>query len=370
MEKMEKMEEMEDRLELITRNLQEIVGIEELKHKIENNESIKVYWGTAITGKPHLGYFVPMLKIADLLKAGCEVTILLADLHGYLDNLKTNWDLLKVRITWYELIIKNMLRRINVNTDKLKFVTGSSFQLCSDYTMDMYKLSAMSTTVFVEDEYGFTEHMKHASSEVVKHHKNPLMSGLLYPILQALDEQYLNVDIQLGGVDQRKIFMFAREHLPKIGYKKRIHLMNPLVPGLGKSGKFNNSNKQMDNKMSSSDTSSKIDFNDSDETIIDKIRKTYSVDGVSEGNALLSMLKLIIFPLLHLQSSKFLVEREEKYGGNVIYNTYEDVENAFNKKELSSIDLKASLSCEIIRLIDPIRMTVLNNILLMNEAYP
>jgi len=57
---------------------------------------------------------------------------------------------------------------------------------------------------------------------------------LLYPILQALDEQYLEVDAQFGGVDQRKIFMFARDKLPKIGYNKRCHLMNPLIPGLGK----------------------------------------------------------------------------------------------------------------------------------------
>ena len=32
---------------------------------------------------------------------------------------------------------------------------------------------------------------------------------------------YKSVDAQFGGVDQRKIFMFARDHLPKIGYKKR-----------------------------------------------------------------------------------------------------------------------------------------------------
>lgn len=69
----------------------------------------------------------------------------------------------------------------------------------------------------------------------------PLMSNLLYPILQALDEEYLDVDVQFGGVDQRKIFMFARENLPRIGYRKRAHLMNPLIPGLGETGKMSSS---------------------------------------------------------------------------------------------------------------------------------
>lgn len=134
-----------------------------------------IYWGTAITGNPHLGYFVPILKIADLLNAGCKVTILLADLHGYLDNLKTNWDLLSQRIKWYELVIGQMLRRVGVTLDNLKFVTGSSFQLSKEYTLDMYKISALVTTTT----------MQHASAEVVKQSKNPLLSGLLYPILQA-----------------------------------------------------------------------------------------------------------------------------------------------------------------------------------------
>ena len=40
--------------------------------------------------------------------------------------------------------------------------------------------------------------------------------------------------------------MYARENLPKLGYAKRAHLMNPMVPGL------------TGNKMSSSEVDSKI----------------------------------------------------------------------------------------------------------------
>lgn len=46
--------------------------------------------------------------------------------------------------------------------------------------------------------------------------------------LQALDEEYLKVDAQFGGVDQRKIFTLAEKYLPQLGYAKRIHLMNPM----------------------------------------------------------------------------------------------------------------------------------------------
>lgn len=57
---------------LITRNLEEVLGDEDLQ-KVLAERDLRVYWGTATTGRPHIGYFVPMTKIADFLQAGCEV---------------------------------------------------------------------------------------------------------------------------------------------------------------------------------------------------------------------------------------------------------------------------------------------------------
>lgn len=62
----------EQKKELITRNLQEYLGEEKLTAILKERD-LKIYWGTATTGKPHVAYFVPMSKIADFLRAGCEV---------------------------------------------------------------------------------------------------------------------------------------------------------------------------------------------------------------------------------------------------------------------------------------------------------
>ncbi len=70
-----------------------------------------------------------MTKIADFLQAGCEVTILFADLHGYLDNQKAPWELLKLRTKYYEAAITAMLKSLKVPTEKLKFVVGTSYQV-------------------------------------------------------------------------------------------------------------------------------------------------------------------------------------------------------------------------------------------------
>lgn len=70
-----------EKLALIKRNLQEVLGEEEIV-KILNERDLKLYWGTAPTGRPHVGYFVPMMKIADFLQAGCQVSSLVL-MKGY-----------------------------------------------------------------------------------------------------------------------------------------------------------------------------------------------------------------------------------------------------------------------------------------------
>jgi len=63
----------EERMTLISRNLQEMLGEDKIMEMLKKGQSPRIYWGTATTGKPHVAYFLPMSKIGDFLKAGCEV---------------------------------------------------------------------------------------------------------------------------------------------------------------------------------------------------------------------------------------------------------------------------------------------------------
>uniref|UniRef100_A0A671U981 Tyrosine--tRNA ligase n=1 Tax=Sparus aurata TaxID=8175 RepID=A0A671U981_SPAAU len=335
----------DEKLNLITRNLQEVLGEEKVKQVLQERE-LKVYWGTATTGKPHVAYFVPMSKIADFLKAGCEVTILFADLHAYLDNMKAPWELLELRVKYYEQVIKAMLESIGVPLDKLKFVKGTDYQLSREYTLDVYRLSSM-----------VTEHdAKKAGAEVVKQVEHPLLSGLLYPGLQALDEEYLKVDAQFGGVDQRKIFTLAEKYLPSLGYAKRAHLMNPMVPGLTGA------------KMSSSEEESKIDLLDTKEDVKKKLKKAFCEPGNIQNNGVLSFVKYVVFPL----RGEFCVKRDPKWGGDKIYTDFEEVEKEFAEETIHPGDLKASVEVALNQLLEPIRKKFESPELrkLTNSAYP
>jgi len=322
-----------EKKELIKRNLQEVLG-EERMDEIMKTRDLKIYWGTATTGRPHIAYFVAMSKVADFLKAGCEVTILFADLHAYLDNMKAPWELLKLRTEYYEHAIKAMLTSVGVPLEKLKFVRGTEYQLSKEYTLDVYRLSSI-----------VTEHdARKAGAEVVKQVSHPLLSGLLYPGLQALDEEYLKCDAQFGGVDQRKIFTYAEKYLPSLGYAKRAHLMNPMVPGLTGS------------KMSSSEEDSKIDLLDSAASVKKKLKKAFCEPGNITDNGVLSFCKYVIFPVA-LKGEEFLIERPDTHGGNQTYASFEDLEKEFAAEKVHPGDLKSAVEKYLNRLMEPVRKT-------------
>ena len=77
---------VDKKMELVKRNVVEILGEAELEKLLNSKQKPVVYLGTAITGSPHVAYFLWVLKLADFLKAGFKVKILLADLHGALDG--------------------------------------------------------------------------------------------------------------------------------------------------------------------------------------------------------------------------------------------------------------------------------------------
>lgn len=330
----------DEKVNLITRGLQEVLQKEKME-SILKERPLRIYWGTATTGRPHVAYFVPMAKIADFLRAGCEVTILLADLHGYLDSQKAPWDLLDSRTKYYQHIIISMLKSIGVPTERLKFVRGTEFELGNDFSEDLFRLISQTTL----------HDAKKAGAEVVKQMSDPLIGSLLYPLLQALDEEYLDCDAQFGGVDQRKIFTFAEKYLPQIAYTKRIHLMNPMVPGL--SG----------GKMSSSEIQSKIDLLDDDETVIRKLQNApCDPDNLAE-NGVIAFIQHVIWPLFE----EFTIESRSKK-----YIDLKELMNDYVTKDITEGDLKMTTAAYINRLLRPIRAEFESDDLqaLDKSAYP
>lgn len=348
----------QQKIALINENLQEVLRSDIIENVIvKEGRPLAIYWGkagrnplisteytdpsmslgTATTGKPHCGYFVPMIKIAQFLRAGCQVKILLADIHGFLDNLKAPIELVNFRAEYYRFVITALLKAVGVSLDKLEFVLGSSYQLTAPYTMDLFRLSSV-----------VTEHdAKKAGAEVVKQVENATMSGLIYPLMQSLDEHFLGVDAQFGGVDQRKIFALATEVLPKIGYKERAHMMNPMVPGL------------TGGKMSASDPDSKIDILETPDVVRRKIKKAYAAAQELEGNGMISFVEYVLLPVSALQSRdgepRFELERREGEKEPVIYANIHSLKEDYTADRLTPQLLKGAVTKALVDLLTPIQ---------------
>jgi hypothetical protein len=68
--------------------------------------------------------------------------------------------------------------------------------------------------------------------EVSRNAEDPVVSQIIYPLMQTADIGYLNIDIAVGGIDQRKIHMLAREELHSMGFKSPVCVHTPILLGL------------------------------------------------------------------------------------------------------------------------------------------
>ena len=229
-----------------------------------------------------------------------------------MDNKKADQALVLHRVRYYSICLKAMLTALHIPPSRIQFVVGSSFQESGNYIRDLYNL----TSKVIDTK------ARKAGTEVVKQSSNRHVSDYLYPIMQTLDEHYLDSDAQLGGNDQRKIFTFAEEHLPLLGYDKRSHLLTPMVGGL-KGG-----------KMSASDENSKIGIFDDQKTIQKKVSKALCAPGDVE-NPLLTLLQHVLLPLLtHIHGESLVIPREEQYGGQVEYDCFLKVHDDFKTEKV------------------------------------
>ncbi len=312
-----------DRLALIKRNTEEIVTQEELERLLETKESPTAYVGYEPSGKIHMGHVLTVNKLVDLQKAGFEVTVLLADVHAYLNEKGTMEEVREIADFNKECFIA-----LGLEEGKTKFVYGSDYQLEPDYMLSVLKL-ARDTTL---------NRAKRSMDEVSRSADNPRVSQMVYPLMQAVDIAMLGVDVAVGGIDQRKIHMLAREGLPGLGYKAPICIHTPILLGL-------------DGKKMSSSSNNYISMDDSGKAVKKKINKAFCPEGDIVDNPVLALFKYHIMP----RFEEITINRPEKYGGDLHYRGYEELEAGFASKELHPMDLKAGAADYMNRILEPVR---------------
>lgn len=313
--------DLESKIELVEKGTLEVVTPEELLRKIETGE-MTAYIGFEPSGKIHLGHAITIRKMKDLQKVGFKIKILLADLHAYLNG-KGSLEEIK-QISEYNI---RCFRALGLS-DETEFILGSSFQTQEDYTYKVYEL-ALSTTL---------ARAKRSMAQITRESKDHKVAEVIYPLMQVIDMMFLEVDLALGGMEQRKIHMLARENLPRIGYAAPVCIHTPLLHGTDGGEKMSSSKENF------------IAIDDSPQEIENKVKKSFCPALEVEGNPVLEMAEHFIFT----ENKTMIIERPEKFGGNLELSQ-QQLLDMYAKGELHPMDLKGAVSKYLTEIFEPVR---------------
>lgn len=314
--------DFEERLNIITNNAEEIITFDSLKELLRKKKNPRVYCGYEPSGPMHLGHFVTITKLIDLQKAGFNVVILLADIHAILNRKGSEEEIRKEVDNW-----RRTIKAIGI---KAEVILGSDFEFSKDYQMDVMRLAQSST---------INRGMR-SMQEIARDIDNATISQLWYPLMQVADIKHLHVDVALGGMEQRKVHMIGKDMSKVIGYDF-VALHTPLITSLKGPGQ----------KMSKSIPGSGISVTDSSDEIRRTISKSYCPEKDVADNPILQISKLIIFP----RSKNPILHRPEKFGGDLRFKDYEELEKLYSQGKIHPMDLKNFAAEELDKIIKPIR---------------
>jgi tyrosyl-tRNA synthetase len=336
----------DERIRLITRNAEEVVVKDEIKALLDKKKKPNVYIGFEVSGKVHIGNgLLCSMKIKDFVDAGCNVTVFLADWHSWINN-KLDGDLEKIKIAGE--YFKAAFEALGLQ-DKVTFKWTSEFVSDPNYWAKVIRvakntsLNRVLRALPIMGRAMDTTEMESA--------------WIYYPAMQAADIFYMNIDIAYGGMDQRKAHMIARDCAHQINEEKPIAIHTPLLTGLLGSGSKMDSEAdadlaKLDAKMSKSKPETCIFIHDSEKEIQKKLKTAFCPAKKADGNPVMEICKYILF---YEEAYKLLIERPDKYGGNLEYSKYQQLEKDYLAGKLHPLDLKNAVAKALSKQLDPVK---------------
>lgn len=335
--------DLQRRLELVKRlPTEEVVTEEGLQELFKVNEHPRHYIGLEISGMLHLGSLVLTgFKLNDFMEAGIKCRVFLADWHSYINNkFGGDWQKIKQASRYYE-------EAFRVFSPGVEVLLGSDLYRNNDeYWRNLVIFCKQITLARVSrclTIMGRTE-------------REQLDFGqYLYPPMQSVDIKAMDLDIVHAGMDQRKVHMLVREVFPRLGWKVPVAIHQHVLPGLSEPTRMGledepNLDLRVSSKMSKSKPWTAIFVHDSLPTIQAKLRKAWCPVGQADYNPVLELARYLGF-----RANGFSVERPSKYGGDVVYETYRELENDYLAQRLHPADLKNATAEAVDKAISPVR---------------
>ena len=328
----------EDRLDLVVRGAQEVVTRDELERLLDRGGRPKAYIGYEPSGLMHVGQgVITARKILELSRAGFDVTVLLADWHAMInDKFGGNLEAIQKCGRYFE----DCFRALGV-PESTRYVLASDLVATPGYWMDVLRASKAASVARIRRALTIMGR-KESDADLDA-------SKLIYPAMQVVDIHVLDLDLALGGMDQRHAHVLYRDLAPKLKWKSVVALHTPLIAGLrGGSGRMDTS---VEAKMSKSKPDEAILLHESPDEIARKMAGAFCPPKETERNPVVELVEHVVFRT----RSTFVVDREPKFGGTVEFRSIGDVRRAYRVGDLHPKDLKSATARSLADILAPVR---------------
>jgi tyrosyl-tRNA synthetase len=339
---------IDEKLNLINQVAEEIIGEDELKTLLSEKKELIAYDGFEPSGKIHIAQAVlRAINVNKLTKAGINFKFWVADWFALMNN-KLGGDLEKIKITGKYFI--EVWKACGMDMDHVEFLWASDVMNDTDYWLKVLNIARFNTVTRIQ----------RCAQIMGRSEKDSLSAAqIFYPCMQCADIFHLKADIAQLGLDQRKVNVLAREIAPKLGFKKPVVISHHMLMGLQEPPKsdLTGADAAIAKKMSKSNPNSAIFMTDTEDEIKNKIKKAYCPEKIIIDNPILEYSKYILFE----KFDKIKIERPEKFGGNLEFSSYKELEKYFENGNLHPMDLKNAVSFYVNEIVKPVRDYFENN---------
>ncbi|MGL5651466.1 MAG: tyrosine--tRNA ligase [Paraclostridium sp.] len=234
------MKSIDEQIRIISKGVDEIIGIEDLKNKLEKsqkeNKPMVVKLGLDPSAPDiHLGHTVVLRKMKQLQDLGHKVIIIIGDFTGKIGDptgkskarkaLSTE-QVLENAKTYEEQILKVLDKEKTEIVFNSEWLSKLSFE-------EAISLASTTTVARMLEREDFKK--RYESQTPISLHE------FFYPLMQGFDSVEIKADIELGGTDQRFNVLMGRSLQKEFNQEPQVTIFMPLLEGLDGKDKMSKS---------------------------------------------------------------------------------------------------------------------------------
>jgi tyrosyl-tRNA synthetase len=213
--------------ELLTRGVDEVIEVENLRKKLKSGRELRIKLGIDPTSPNlHIGRSVPLLKLRDFQYLGHKIIFLIGDFTGVIGDTSDKES--ERPMLERDVVAENMRTYAEqagkiLDMDRCEVVRNSAWLGKLNYGDVGEHANAFSLAEFIARDN--IRRRLEAGTRVS-------LREVLYPLMQGYDSVELRADVEVGGTDQRFNLLAGRRLQEHYGQEPQDIVTNPLVEGL------------------------------------------------------------------------------------------------------------------------------------------